>query len=792
MAASSQPVNLIMKRTQKPVFFIILALILAFTAATFLGVSTQHGDVKKTYIKSAEDIRWGIDIRGGVDVTFSPPEGHAASPEEMAAAKSIIEVRLINQNIADYEIYVDSNKNRVIVRFPWKEDETEFDPEQAIKELGETAMLTFREGAERDELGQPAGVTADNIILEGKDVKKAEVVLTGQDSVAGLPAGSPIVRLELNDSGKQKFADATERLAGRGSISIWMDDNMFSSPNVQDKISDGVATITGQFSSEEANDLADKINAGALPFKLVTENYSTISPSLGMGAKDAMVIAGAIAFILVCIFMLVMYKVPGLVACIVLTGQASLLIASVTGFFGSVPSFTLTLPGIAGIILSIGFGVDANVISGERIKEEIQNGKTVDGAIEAGFDRAFSAIFDGNATVVLVSAVLMGAFGPPGSIFNKIFNPIFFMFGPSSAGNIYSFGYTLLMGVIFNMIMGVYVSRWLLKSLSRFKAFRKPWMYGGDKKSHEFKIDFNKNARKYFTISGAIVAVIVVLTAVMGIQLDIQFRGGAMITYSYDGALDHDRFESVLEQELGEDVGIQQSTDIATGMETVVVSLPGTRSLSSDELVDLTDTLQTQFPENSPKTVEIINVEPTIGKEFLAKSMLALGVALLLMMLYVAFRFRKIGGLSAGAMGVVALLHDCIVVFGVFILFKIPINDNFIAVILTILGFSLNDTVVVYDRVRENQRLYGNSKPIGELVSLSINQSLTRSVNTSLAALTSMVVVTILAAIYSVESIFTFSFPLILGLISGSYSTLCLVGPLWIKWKEYKERKAKA
>uniref|UniRef100_S0DG73 Protein export membrane protein SecD/SecF C-terminal domain-containing protein n=1 Tax=termite gut metagenome TaxID=433724 RepID=S0DG73_9ZZZZ len=234
-------------------------------------------------------------------------------------------------------------------------------------------------------------------------------------------------------------------------------------------------------SIEAAKELADKINAGALPFKLITENFSTISPTLGEGARDAMMIAGIIAFAIIAVLMIAMYRLPGVIAVFGLAGQVGLMIASITGFFPSFPSFTLTLPGIAGIILSVGFGVDANVITAERIKEELKTGKTVDGAITAGFNRAFTAIFDGNITVIIVAVILMGAFGTPGSFFSTLLYPVFFMFGPSTSGNIYSFGYTLLVGVILNFVMGVMASRFMLKSISRFGPFRKPWLYGGEK-----------------------------------------------------------------------------------------------------------------------------------------------------------------------------------------------------------------------------------------------------------------------------------------------------------------------
>ena len=453
-----------MRKVGKPVVFVVVAIIIVFTTLAFFGISTSYGDITTTYIKGVDDIRWGIDIRGGVDVTFTPPEGYDATPEEMAAAESIIKVRLVSQNITDYETYVDEAKDRIIVRFPWKEGETDFNPEQAVKELGETALLTFRENQ------------SGPVVIEGKHVKSA----SAEPSPDG--RGSQ-VKLELTDEGAELFSDATGRLIGQ-QISIWMDDTMISAPRVDSQIPGGIAYITGGaqgFDVKEAKALADRINGGALPFKLETENFSTISPTLGFGARDAMVTAGVIAFVLVAIFIIIMYRMCGVVASIALVGQVAGMIACLTGFFAPFPSFTLTLPGIAGIILSIGMGVDANVITSERIKEELRNGKTLDGAIDSGFQRTFSAIFDGNITMVIVAIILMGAFGPPQSIFNSLLSPIFRWFGPSATGAIYSFGFTLIVGVIFNFIMGVTASRLMLKSVSKFKPFKKPWPYGGAK-----------------------------------------------------------------------------------------------------------------------------------------------------------------------------------------------------------------------------------------------------------------------------------------------------------------------
>ncbi len=450
-----------MKKVGKPMFFVITALIIALTLLSFFGISYTFGDNVTTIIKGANDIRWGIDIRGGVDVTFTPPEGTDATDEQMAAAESIIKVRLVSQNITDSEVYTDYSKDRIIVRFPWKEGETDFNPENAVKELGETALLTFRENQDGD------------VVLEGTDVKEARAGMDTQ-------TGEYIVSLELSDEGAKKFSEATDRLMGQY-ISIWMDDTMISMPQVNAHITDGNAQISGNFDAESAKDLADKINGGALPFKLETENFNSISPTLGMGSRDAMVTAGLIAFVLVSLYIIVLYRLPGVIAVIALTGQVAGTVACISGFFPTFASFTLTLPGIAGIILGIGMGVDANVITSERIKEELRIGKTLDGAIDSGFQRTFSAIFDGNITTIIVAAVLMAAFGPPTSFLSKLFSPIFQWFGTTATGAIYSFGYTLVVSVVLNLLMGVLASRLMLKSISKFKALKKPWLYGGAK-----------------------------------------------------------------------------------------------------------------------------------------------------------------------------------------------------------------------------------------------------------------------------------------------------------------------
>ena len=449
--------------------------IAVFAFLTFHGISTTYGDIETKIIKSTDDIRWGIDISGGVDVTFAPPEGVEATAEQMDAAQAALEMRLVNLGITDYELYVDYSNYDIIVRFPWQAGEEDFDPEAAVQELGEMAELTFREGYETDEYGLPTGVTAENIIVTGDQVVSAEAIAWEENGEYKFG-----VSLEFDEEGTAAFAEATQELAGTGGvISIWMDDTCISYPTVENAITDGRSQITGNFDYESAKDLADKISAGALPYKLETSNFRTISASMGTGARNAMLIAGVIAFVLVALYMIIVYRLPGVVSSIALVGQVVGTIACITGFFGNIPSFTLTIPGIAGIILAVGMGFDANVVTFERIKEELSKGKTLNSALELGYSRAWAAIFDGNITIVFVAVILMGAFGPPDSLFAKLMGFLYFMFPATIEGTIYSFGYTLLVGVILNFVFGVFASRLMLASLSRFKALRNLKLYGG-------------------------------------------------------------------------------------------------------------------------------------------------------------------------------------------------------------------------------------------------------------------------------------------------------------------------
>ena len=301
------------------------------------------------------------------------------------------------------------------------------------------------------------------------------------------------------------------------------------------------------------------------------------------------------------------------------------------------------------------------------------------------------------------------------------------------------------------------------------------------------------NRKKFYTFSCALIAVVLVFCGIFGVKMDVEFKGGSMITLAYEGDADLNDLKSTIGTELGKsNLTLQTGSDIS-GNQTLTVTLPGSDTLTTEQLDNLLAALNEQYPDNNFVQNEVSNVDATIGKEFLFKSVVALVAACVLILLYVAYRFRKIGGLKAGSTAIVALLHDMFVVFGVFVLLRIPLNGNFIAALLTILGYSINDTVVIYDRIRENSALYGKKQmSLAELVNLSVNQSFARSLMTSITTCLALGVVCVVSVIYRLDSIYSFAFPLLFGMVSGVYSTICIATPLWVDWKNKKKAAKKA
>lgn len=691
-------------------------------------------------IKGVADMRFGIDIRGGVEAVFEP-DGieRKATEDELETARNVIESRLDSQNITDREVTVDQEGGYIIVRFPWKSDETDFNPEDAILELGEMAKLTFR---------APDGT----VLLEGKNVESSSAEKDSSNM-----SNEWVVALNFDSEGAKLFEEATGAHVGEN-IGIYMDEELISNPVVEAKISGGQAVINGMADMEEAQKLSEKINAGALPFSLKTSSFSTISPSLGNNALNIMVVAGVISFFVVCIFMIAYYKFTGIVACITLTMQMLIQLLAI-----SIPQYTLTLSGIAGIILSMGMAVDANIIISERISEEIQRGNSVRMAVKAGYKNAFSSVLDGNVTTAIVAIILM-------------------LFG---SGSMLSFGYTLMIGMIVNVFVGVSVSKKILLSLLESEKFAKEKYF---RKKKELKVKrFYENTKIYAAISAVIILVGIVACFVKGVSLDTQFTGGVVLSYETEAAVDTGKIETAVEKASGRPVTVQITEDNTGEGRQIKVTLAGNSGMTPEEQQEINDTVKECLDGADAEQTETYVVEPYIGAKALKNSVIAIALSSIFILIYVWVRFSAISGLLAGITALIALVHDVLVVFFSFVLFGIPLNDAFVAVVLTIIGYSINDTIVMYDRIRENRGEL-KDKSIGELVNISVSQTFGRSINTSFTTGVCVLIILVASIVFQLNSIFEFSLPMFFGIISGCYSSICIAGGLWAVLEKRKEK----
>ena len=721
-------------KNKKNHIWLALFIIAAFVLFAFFGCGND--------LKGVRDMRFGIDIRGGVEAVFEPAGVKETPPaSELEAARNVMESRLDAKNITDREVTVDKKEGHIIVRFPWKSDEKEFDPESAISELGETAKLTFRD---------PDG----KILIEGQNVKNSQPVKNTE-------TGGYEVQLSFDGKGTKEFAEATGALTGR-QLQIYMDDRLISAPVVQQQITGGEAVINGMDSIDAARALSEKINAGALPFSMETTNYNTISPALGNNALRAMVTAAAVAFVLICIFMIVSYRLPGVISCLTLIFQMSLQILAL-----SLPQYTLTLPGIAGLILSAGMAVDANIIISERIQEELSRGTGVRLAVKNGYKNAFSSVLDGNVTTAAVALILM-------------------IFG---SGTMLSFGYTLFTGVIINLLAGVWMSRFMLTSAVRYQVCNREQMFR--RKKEQRPLHFAAGRRKIYVFTAVVLLTGAAVSGANGIRLDTQFTGGAILRYTYTGEADTKQAGAAVEKLVKRPVSTQITEDPLTGQKKLILTLAGNKGISPDEQKKVLEALG-QDKEAAYTLSETSVVEPYIGAKALKNSAAAVGLSSLFIVLYIWIRFSALSGLSAGITAVIALLHDAAIVLFVFGIGKIPVNDAFVAVTLTIIGYSINDTIVLYDRIRENLARGGRKKEgLCRLVDRSITETIGRSVKTAFTTALCAAVVLVFACVYDIGSIKVFALPLLAGVISGCYSSVCIAGPLWVTWKEFRERRMK-
>lgn len=707
----------------------ILVLILTVIVVGFLVFTTAVG-FGPAGIGAAKNIKTGLDLAGGVSITYQV-KGDAPSQEDMDDTIYKLQKRVEGYS-EEAQVYQEGD-DRINVEIPGAKDANKI-----LEELGKPGSLEFQ-----DESGET--------VLDGSDIADAKGAVT-EDQVTGQK--QYIVSLKLTKEGTKKFAEATEANLGK-QIAIVYDGETISAPTVQTVISDGQAQITGQESIEEANELASVIRIGSLKLELTELRSKVVGAQLGEDAIKTSLLAGGIGLALVAIFMMIVYALPGVVAAISLAIYTGLELVMLNAF-----DLTLTLPGIAGIILSIGMAVDANVIIYARIREEISAGKSVRSAIKIGFQKAMSAIVDGNITT-LISAAVLGGLG---------------------SGSVKGFAMTLALGIVLSMFTSLVISRLLVNALYAV-GFKAEKFYGRQKERKA--IDFVGKRKIFFTIS-----IILILLAPVGMGIfaakdgkalnySLDFMGGTStnVTFNEDLTLaEIDKEVKPIFKEVTGDADIQASK-VAGGNEVVFK----TRSLSLDEREKLNQKLVEKFDVDANE-ITAENISSTVSAEMRRDAFVAVVIATIGMLLYIWFRFKDIRFASSA---VLALVHDVLVVLAFYALARISVGNTFIACMLTIVGYSINATIVIFDRIRENMRNMGKKADLAEVVNVSITQTLTRSIYTSFTTFITIFVLFVLG----VPSIREFALPIMVGIICGAYSSVCVTGPLWytLKTKFHKK-----
>ena len=648
-------------------------------------------------------------------------------------------------------MYQEGN-DRITVEIPLNTEKV--DAHDVLDELGQPGQLLFLDSENYTiwQQNQNNGTNdAYEAVLTGSDIKNAQAGVDDSGTVKDY-----VVQLQFTDEGAQKFATATAANIGKP-IYIIYDGAVASAPTVQSAITDGNAVINKISSYDEAESLASTIKIGALPLELKQIQYNIVGAKLGQKAVSTSLIAGAIGFGLVCILMIVLYRFPGFIASLALTGYVVLMLLIL-----SIRHITLTLPGIAGIILSIGMAVDANVIIFTRIREEISAGSGVRAAVKAGFSKALSAILDGNITTLIATVVLM-------------------ILG---SGSIKGFAVTLMLGIVLSMFTALFVTKMLLNSFLEL-GVQNPKMYG---KAKEPKIHgYVKN----FKICGvASLIVIIAGLAFLGVNhsrigkslnYSLEFTGGTSTTATFaeDDVYTLERAESEVAPVIAETAGIDAGTIQIQTVEGNNQVIFKTSELTEEQSAKIDDLLKSQF-----KATEVDNqsISSTISGEMKKDAIVAIAVSSVLMLLYIAFRFSDV---KFGVSAVLALVHDVLVVFAAYSIGTLSVGNTFIACMLTIVGYSINATIIIFDRIRENMRTQDSKESLEELVNKSIGQTFTRTIYTSL---TTFIMVFVLF-VMGVTSLKEFTFTLMLGIVCGAYSSVCITGPLWYTMKKKFSKK---
>ena len=691
---------------------VVLIGLLAFTTAVGFG---------PTGTGSAKNIKTGLDLSGGVSITYQA-KGDDPSQEDMDDT-----VYKLQKRVEDYseeaQVYQEGD-DRITVEIPGVTDANKI-----LEDLGKPGSLEFQ-----DESG--------NVVLDGSDIAGADGGVT-EDQTTG--SKQYVVELTLTKDGTTKFAEATAANLKKR-ISIVYDGETISSPVVQSVISDGKAQISGQQSIEEAKELASIIRIGSLKLELEELRSNVVGAQLGQQAIKTSLIAGAIGLVLVGIFMIIVYALPGVVAALSLAIYTGLELVMLNAF-----DLTLTLPGIAGIILSIGMAVDANVIIYARIREEIAAGKSVRSAIKTGFEKAMSAIVDGNITTLIAAAVL-GAMG---------------------SGSVKGFAMTLALGIVLSMFTALVISRLLVNAFYAV-GLRDEKFYG--KQKERKTIDFLGKRKLFFTISVILILLVPVGMGVFHVKdgkalnYSLEFMGGTSTNVTFNDDMSIDDLDSQVKpvvQEVTGDANIQISK--VADSNAVIIK---TRSLSLDER---DQKLGDSFGVDDSK-ITAESISSTVSSEMRRDAIVAVLIATICMLLYIWFRFKDVRFASSA---VLALLHDVMVVLAFYALSRISVGNTFIACMLTIVGYSINATIVIFDRIRENLKSAGKKADLKELVNMSITQTLTRSIYTSFTTFITIFVVFVMG----VSSIREFALPIMVGIVCGAYSSVCITGALWYVMK---------
>ena len=703
------------------------AVILAVILAAFVGLAYYASIIlSSTGIGEDMSIPLGLDLSGGVSITYQGVDENP-SAEDMSDTIYKLQKR-VDSYSTEASVY-QVGDDRITVEIPGVQDANEI-----LEDLGNPGSLEFQ---------MPDG----SVFMTGDMVEDAQ----GATATDRYGNKQYIVSLKLTDEGAKIFGEVTSENIGKN-LPIVYDGETISYPQVQSAITGGEAQITGMSSFEEADNLATQIRIGSLSLQLSELESSVVGAQLGSQAIASSLKAGAIGLAIVMVFMIVMYAVPGIAASLALAIYTTLVIATLYLF-----DITLTLPGIAGIILGIGMAVDANVIVFARIREEIATGKSVQTSMKIGFQKAMSAILDGNITTLIASVVLMAL----------------------GSGTVKGFAYTLMIGIILSLFTAMVVTRYILYSLYAL-GLKSEKLYGRAKERKS--IDFIGKKAVFFTISGIIIAAGLISMGVhsategKALNYGLDFMGGTSTTADFGKDMTIEDIENDIIPYVEKVTG---DSDVqATKVEGTTQVTIKTRTLSLDERQELEDTLAENCDVDA-STITSQSISSTISGEMRSDALKAVIVSCIFMLLYIWFRFKDI---RFAASAILALVHDVLVVITVYALVRISVGSTFIACVLTIVGYSINDTIVIFDRIRENLALKTGkqtAEDLREIANKSLTQTLSRSINTSITTFIMVVMLYILG----VASIRDFSLPLMAGLVCGAYSSICIATELWYVMK---------